>query len=60
MRKTGQNPYDLPEENLVLVPCRWSHTGWKYVQRDPSATKFFTSPNRVNSFGYNNGRSEVK
>ena len=21
----------LPEENLKLVPCRWSHTGWKYV-----------------------------
>ena len=21
----------VPEENLQLVPCRWSHTGWKYV-----------------------------
>ena len=43
----------FPEENLQLVPCRWSHTGWKYVQSDPSGTKFFKSPNRVNSFGFN-------
>jgi len=21
------------EENLELVPCRWSNTGWKYVQK---------------------------
>ena len=43
MRGRSQNPngyYDsslgnkdlgLPSENLKLVPCRWSHTGWKYV-----------------------------
>ena len=43
----------FPEENLQLVPCRWSHTGWKYVQMDPSQAKFFKSPNRVNSFGFN-------
>lgn len=30
-----------PEENLQLVPCRWSHTGWKYVQTDPDNTQFF-------------------
>ena len=43
----------LPEENLKLVPCRWSHTGWKYVQADPGKTHFFKNPNRVNSFGFN-------
>ena len=42
----------MPEENLQLVLCRWSHTGWKYVQADPGATNFFTNPNRVNSFGF--------
>ena len=47
------NDQGLPEENLQLVPCRWSHTGWKYVQADPSEAKFFKSPNRVNSFGFN-------
>ena len=40
------------EENLQLVPCRGSSTGWKYVQMDPSQERFFTNPNRVNSFGY--------
>ena len=47
----------IPEENLQLVPCRWSHTGWKYVQADPGATAFFTSPNRVNSFGFSTGKN---
>lgn len=46
----------IPEENLQLVPCRWSHTGWKYVQKDPGNTNFFTSPNRVNSFGFSSGK----
>ena len=40
------------EENLELVPCRWSNTGWKYVQKPTAKTKFFTSPNRVNSHGF--------
>ena len=43
------------DDNLQLVPCRWSNTGWKYVQADPSRTQFFQSPNRVNSFGFNHG-----
>ena len=42
----------VPEENLQLVPCRWSHTGWKYVQKPTAKTNFFTSPNRVNSHGF--------
>ena len=46
----------VPEENLQLVPCRWSHSGWKYVQKDPGNTNFFTSPNRVNSFGFASGK----
>jgi len=51
----AQSPGELgfPEENLQLVPCRWSHTGWKYVQMDPSQAKLFKSPNRVNSFDFN-------
>ena len=49
---------DAPEENLQLVPCRWSHTGWKYVQADPAGTVFFNSPNRVNSFGFNTGKAK--
>lgn len=62
--KSGQammNEEGIPEENLQLVPCRWSNTGWKYVQRDPAEHGFFKNPNRVNSFGFrgkkqNNGR----
>lgn len=50
------NPNGIPEENLQLVPCRWSHTGWKYVQKDPGNTCFFNSPNRVNSFGFSQGK----
>ena len=42
----------MPEEALQLVPCRWSHTGWKYVQSDPEKSYFFSSPNRVNSLGF--------
>lgn len=49
-----------PEENLQLVPCRWSHTGWKYVQCDPAKTQFFSSPNRVNSFGFKNGKKQQR
>ena len=37
---------------MHLVPCRWSKSGWKYVESDPSGTKFFTNPNRNNKMGY--------
>lgn len=40
------------DENIRLVPCRWSNTGWKYVNDDPSNQRFFKSPNRVNSHGW--------
>lgn len=40
------------------MPCRWSHTGWKYVQKDPGYTHFFTSPNRVNSFGFTSAQAK--
>jgi len=38
---------------MKLVPCRWSRTGWKYVEADTSAHKFFTNQNRNNCHGYN-------
>ena len=37
---------------MQLVPCRWQKSGWKYVEVDPQETKFFCSPNRVNSVGF--------
>ena len=43
----------LPEEKLICVPDRWSHSGWKYVTAETGNTKFFSHPNRVNSFGFN-------
>ena len=46
----------FPEEKLQLVPCRWSHTGWKYVQCDPEATNFFSNPNKVNNIGFSGVR----
>lgn len=48
---TKQDHYVL-DENIRLVPCRWSNTGWKYVNDDPSNQRFFKSPNRVNSHGW--------
>ena len=36
----------------MVVPCRWSHTGWKYVVQDPAQEKYFSHPNRVNSLGF--------
>lgn len=39
------------DDNIKLVPDRWSHTGWKYVGEEPSDKKFFKSPNRINMFG---------
>ena len=43
---------DSVPQKLVLVPDRWSHTGWKYVTDDPGKNKFFSSPNRVNNYGF--------
>ena len=45
---------DEDDDNMQLVPCRWAKSGWKYVNADPSQTRYFNSPNRVNSFGMNN------
>ena len=42
------------------MPCRWAKSGWKYVQADPSKTKYFNSPNRVNSFGHHNVAEHLK
>ena len=46
---------DLYEQGkeMKLVPCRWSKTGWKYVEVDPGNHKFFVNPNRANAHGYN-------
>ena len=38
---------------MMLVPCRWSKTGFKYVEVDPNKTKFFTAPHRINGQGMN-------
>merc|ERR1711957_387538 len=37
---------------MKLVPCRWSRTGWKYVEAETKQHKFFTNPNRANCHGY--------
>lgn len=39
------------QTKMHLVPCRWSRSGWKYVEVDPIQHNFFKNPNRVNSFG---------
>ena len=39
------------QTKMHLVPCRWSRSGWKYVEVDPQSHSFFKNPNRVNSFG---------
>tara|TARA_B110000503_G_C6903500_1_gene311724 strand:- start:336 stop:515 length:180 start_codon:yes stop_codon:yes gene_type:complete len=59
MNKTAKTYKGYPEENLQLVPCRWSHTGWKYVQHDPESTMFFSSPNRVNNFGFHQQQKDT-
>ena len=41
-----------PKPQMSLVPCRWQKSGWKYVEVDPAASKYFASPNRVNSVGF--------
>ena len=35
-----------------LVPDRWSLSGWKYSQVDPSKANYFKNPNRVNLLGF--------
>tara|TARA_B110000285_G_C14689208_1_gene408282 strand:- start:406 stop:585 length:180 start_codon:yes stop_codon:yes gene_type:complete len=47
-----QEDYEQGKE-MKLVPCRWSKTGWKYVEVDPGTHKFFVNPNRANAHGYN-------
>jgi len=37
---------------MKLVPCRWSRTGWKYVEAETKNHKFFGNPNRTNCHGY--------
>ena len=54
------NEEGFPDENLQLVPCRWSNTGWKYVQKDPCEQQFFKNPNRVNSFGFRHNKQRTK
>ena len=44
------DPFDF-EGDVKIVPCRWSNSGWKYVEGEPASHKFFSSPNRVNTFG---------
>lgn len=41
--------------SLHLVPCRWSLSGWKYVKVDPTDTKYFSNPHRVNGQGIYTG-----
>ena len=31
---------------MKIVPCRWSKSGWKYIEKDPEEQKFFANPNR--------------
>ena len=52
----GQGDLDVEldlegQTKMHLVPCRWTRSGWKYVEVDPKEHNFFNNPNRVNSFG---------
>ena len=29
-----KDPY-IADDNIKLVPCRWSNSGWKYVKEEP-------------------------
>ena len=52
-----EEPYDSEsneQPTMHLVPCRWEHSGWKYVQVDPKNHNFFNNPNRINSHGISN------
>ena len=48
---TTEQDADQVPSKMHLVPCRWSKTGWKYVEVDPKNVNFLNNPNRVNSFG---------
>jgi len=37
---------------VYYVPCRWSNSGWKYVNRDPADHNYFNNPNRLNFTGF--------
>ena len=41
------------DTEMKLVPCRWSRTGWKYVEVETNTHKFFGNINRNNCHGYN-------
>lgn len=52
---------ELQDPSMHLVPCRWSRSGWKYVEVDPKEAGFFNNPNRVNSFGMSpQGKKDAK
>lgn len=59
-----EDPYDSEmgtQPTMHLVPCRWEHSGWKYVQVDPKEHNFFNNPNRINSIGIStNLRSRLR
>ena len=57
--KKKKDPYAL-DDNIKLVPCRWSNTGQKYVKEDPSDQRFFSSPIRVNSHGWDHKKAKAK
>lgn len=44
------DPFSM-DDGIRIVPCRWSNSGWKYVEGEPAKHKYFSNPNRVNSFG---------
>jgi hypothetical protein len=43
---------------MHLVPSRWEKTGWKYTEVDPTDTRFFQNPNRVNCHGLSPSNKE--
>lgn len=36
LKKFQEKNY-VPDENIKLVPCRWSNSGWKYIREEPDA-----------------------
>lgn len=44
---------------MNVVPCRWSNSGWKYIEIDAEEQKFFGNPNRRNSHGYNSPKAPM-
>lgn len=51
LKNAGADIMEGSKVKMQLVPCRWQKSGWKYVEVDPRETRFFASPNRVNSTG---------